>query len=218
MPFLDIKLDRGELARLGINVATAQDVIGAAIGGREAGVLFEGDRRYPIIVRLPNAVRDNLEALQNVPIPLPPSVQGGKGAVLLKQVATFQFSEGANQISRENGKRRVVVTANVRGRDIASLVSEAQAKVASGVAVPTGYWITWGGQFENLAAAQQRLMLVVPACFFLIYMLLYTALPSPRDALLVSSAVRMAPTWPSIIPLGATTSTPASACAMAIDA
>jgi cobalt-zinc-cadmium resistance protein CzcA len=192
LPFLEIKVDRAELARLGISLSTVQDVIGAAIGGREAGIVFEGDRRYPIIVRLPNAVRDSTEALKSIPVPLPPSVQGGKGSVLLKQVATFTFAEGPNQISRENGKRRVVVTANVRGRDIASVVEEAQAKVAAQVQVPAGYWITWGGQFENLAAARQRLMVVVPACFFLIFLLLYTALNSPRDALLVFSAVPLA--------------------------
>jgi cobalt-zinc-cadmium resistance protein CzcA len=192
LPFLEIKVDRGELARLGISLSTVQDVIGAAIGGREAGVVFEGDRRYPIIVRLPSAVRDSIEALKDIPVPLPPSVQGGKGAVLLKQVAAFRFAEGPNQISRENGKRRVVVTANVRGRDIASVVADAQAKVAEQVQVPAGYWITWGGQFENLAAARQRLMMVVPACFFLIFLLLYTALGSPRDALLVFTAVPLA--------------------------
>ena len=102
------------------------------------------------------------------------------------------MSEGPNQISRENGKRRVVVTANVRGRDIASLVAEVQEKVSRKVHLPAGYWITWGGQFENLAAARQRLMIVVPGCFFLIFLLLYTALGSPRDALLVFSAVPLA--------------------------
>ena len=93
------------------------------------------------------------------------------------------MSEGPNQISRENGKRRVVVTANVRGRDIASLVAEVQGKVAQKIQLPAGYWVTWGGQFENLAAARQRLIIVVPGCFFLIYLLLYTALGSPRDEL-----------------------------------
>jgi len=192
LPFLEIRPDRAELARLGISIATVQDVIGAAIGGRQAGVVFEGDRRYPIVVRLPNAVRDSNEALQNIPIPLPAAPDRNNGAVLLKQVASFTFADGPNQISRENGKRRVVVTANVRGRDIASVVEEAQTKTAAEVQLPAGYWVTWGGQFENLAAARDRLMIVVPACFFLIYMLLYTALNSPRDALLVFSAVPLA--------------------------
>ncbi|MGE3711298.1 MAG: efflux RND transporter permease subunit [Hyphomicrobiaceae bacterium] len=192
LPFLEIKADRAELSRLGISLGTVQDVIGAAIGGRGAGIVFEGDRRYPIVVRLPNALREDTEALKNIPIPLSAGGQGGKGAVLLKQVASFTFAEGPNQISRENGKRRVVVTANVRGRDIASVVEDAQEKVGAQVRVPAGYWITWDGQFENLAAARDRLMIVVPACFFLIFLLLYTALNSPRDALLVFSAVPLA--------------------------
>lgn len=146
LPFLAIKVDKAEIARLGLSQFAVQDVIGAAIGGREAGVLFEGDRRFPIIVRLPDPVRENVEALKNLPVPLPPSPQTGRApSILLKQVATFSFAEGPNQISRENGKRRIVVTANVRGRDIASLVAEAQAKVGQQVRVPSGYWITWGG-------------------------------------------------------------------------
>ena len=193
LPFLAIKVDKAEIARLGLSQFAVQDVIGAAVGGREAGVLFEGDRRFPIIVRLPDAVREDIEALKNLPVPLPPSAQTGRApSILLKQVATFSFAEGPNQISRENGKRRIVVTANVRGRDIASLVAEAQAKVGQQVRLPSGYWITWGGQFENLAAARTRLMIVVPGCFFLIFLLLYSALESPRDALLVFSAVPLA--------------------------
>jgi cobalt-zinc-cadmium resistance protein CzcA len=138
-------------------------------------------------------VRENVEALKNLPVPLPASPQTGRSsAVLLKQVAQFESAEGPNQISRENGKRRVVVTANVRGRDIASVVAEAQSKVASQIQLPSGYWLAWGGQFENLEAARQRLIVVVPACFFLIYLLLCTALGSARDALLVFSAVPLA--------------------------
>ena len=193
LPFLDIKIDKAEIARLGLSVSAVQDVIGAAIGGRTAGMMFEGDRRFPIIVRLNDEVRENLELLKNLPVPLPPSAQTGRApAVLLKQVASFETSEGPNQISRENGKRRVVVTANVRGRDIASLVDEVQKKVEQRVQLPAGYWLTWGGQFENLEAARQRLMVVVPGCFFLIFLLLYTALGSPRDAMLVFSAVPLA--------------------------
>ncbi|HEV2042112.1 MAG TPA: CusA/CzcA family heavy metal efflux RND transporter [Casimicrobiaceae bacterium] len=192
-PVLEIKIDKTGIARLGLSVSAVQDVIGAAIGGREAGVVYEGDRRFPIIVRLNDQVRENLEALKNLPVPLPPSTQAGRAPdILLKQVAKFELSEGPNQISRENGKRRVVVTANVRGRDIGSLVAEVQEKVAQKVQLPAGYWLTWGGQFENLEAARQRLMIVVPGCFFLIFLLLYTALGSPRDALLVFSAVPLA--------------------------
>ncbi|MBX9931233.1 MAG: CusA/CzcA family heavy metal efflux RND transporter [Methylobacterium sp.] len=192
LPSLEIKVDKAEIARLGLSHFAVQDVVGAAIGGREAGVVFEGDRRFDIVVRLPESVRSDIEALKNLPVSLPPGKDGRVASVPLKQVASFVFSEGPNQISRENGKRRIVVTANVRGRDIGAVVAEAQGKVASDVKLAAGSWITWGGQFENLAAARQRLMVVVPGCFFLIFLLLYSALGSPRDALLVFSAVPLA--------------------------
>jgi cobalt-zinc-cadmium resistance protein CzcA len=156
-------------------------------------VVFEGDRRFEIVVRLAESIRTNIEALKNLPVPLPPSSgRAGSVTIPLKEVATFNRGEGPNQITRENGKRRVVVTANVRGRDIASLVAEAQTHVAEQVRLPPGYWIAWGGQFENLAAARQRLILIVPACFLLILFLLHTALGSWRDALLVFTAVPLA--------------------------
>ena len=192
LPFLEIKINKAEAARYGLSVGAIQEVIGAAIGGKDAGVVFEGDRRFPIVVRLNDKVREDREALENIPVPLPPGLNGRASSVLLKQVASFSVTEGPNQISRENGKRRVVVTANVRGRDIGSLVAEAQGKVAAQVQLPSGYYVTWGGQFENLASAKQRLMIVVPVCFFLIFLLLYSALGSPRDALLVFSAVPLA--------------------------
>jgi cobalt-zinc-cadmium resistance protein CzcA len=192
LPFLEIKINKTEAARLGLSTSAIQDVIGAAIGGREAGMVFEGDRRFPIVVRLNDKVREDREALENIPVPLPPGANGRASSVLLKQVASFSVTEGPNQISRENGRRRVVVTANVRGRDIGSLVAEAQAKVASEVQLPAGYYVTWGGQFENLASARQRLMVVVPVCFFLIFLLLFSALNSAKDALLVFSAVPLA--------------------------
>ena len=192
LPFLEIKVNKTEIARLGLSLFTVQDVIGAAIGGREAGYVFEGDRRFPIVVRLNDRKRENLEALQNVPVPLPPSATRQGSSVPLKQVASFSVAEGPNQISRENGKRRIVVTANVRDRDIGSLVAEAQGKVGDQIQLPAGYYVSWGGQFENLASARQRLLIVVPGCFFLIFLLLYQALGSARDALLVFSAVPLA--------------------------
>jgi cobalt-zinc-cadmium resistance protein CzcA len=209
LPVFEIGIDRTEAARLGLSTGAIQEVIGAAIGGREAGFVFEGDRRFPIVVRLTDAVREDREALENLPVPLPPGPNGKVASVLLRQVARFSVSEGPNQISRENGQRRVVVTANVRGRDIGSLVAEAQAKVAEQVALPAGSYVTWGGQFENLASARQRLTLVVPVCFVLIFLLLASALGSPRDALLVFSAVPLALTggiaalWLRDMPLSA---------------
>ncbi|GMA80426.1 hypothetical protein GCM10025880_68430 [Methylorubrum aminovorans] len=190
LPFLEIRINKTEAARLGLSTATIQEVIGAAIGGREAGMVFEGDRRFPIVVRLNDQVRENREALENIPVPLPPGPTGRGTSVLLKQVASFSVTEGPNQISRENGKRRVVVTANVRERDIGSLVAD--VRVAKEVQLPPGYYVSWGGQFENLASARQRLLIVVPGCFVLIFLLLYSALGSPRDALLVFSAVPLA--------------------------
>ncbi len=191
LPFLEIHIDKAEAARYGLGTGAIQDVIGVAIGGRSAGVVFEGDRRFPIVVRLTDAVREDREALENIPVPLPPGPNGRAASVPLKQVASFSVREGPNQISRENGRRRVVVTANVRGRDIGSVVAQAQAQVA-GVELPAGSFITWGGQFENLASAKGRLTLVVPACFGLIFLLLCGALGRARDAALVFSAVPLA--------------------------
>ncbi len=192
LPLLDIDIDKEAVSRLGLSLATAQDVVGAAIGGQQAGVVFEGDRRFPIVVRLGDSDRSEIESLQNIPLPLPASGTGPAPSILLKQVAKISVSEGQNQVSRENGKRRVVVTANVRGRDIASVVDEAQRKVEAKVKLPTGSWLAWGGQFENLAAARARLALVVPACFAMIFVLLYSALGSALDAVLVFTAVPLA--------------------------
>jgi cobalt-zinc-cadmium resistance protein CzcA len=192
LPFLEIKLKQEEIARLGLSIQAVQDVLGAAIGGRSAGVILEGDRRFPIVVRLSDDVRADVEKLKHLPVSLPADRNGRTSSVLLEQVANFAFTEGPNQVSRENGKRRVVVSANIRGRDIASVVEEARQKVATQVKLPAGYYLTWGGQFENLAAAQQRMMIVVPACFFVIFLLLYSALGTARDAGLVFTAVPLA--------------------------
>lgn len=193
LPFLEIRINKAEIARRGLSLSAVQDVVGSAIGGRVVGLVFEGDRRFQIIVRLPDDVRSDIEALKDLPIPLPGASQGiAAPSIPLQQVASFEFAEGPNQISRENGKRRVVVTANVRGRDIGSLVDEAQAQIARRVESPAGYYLRWGGQFENLAAARQRLMVVVPICFGLILLLLYNALGSARDAILVFSVVPLA--------------------------
>jgi cobalt-zinc-cadmium resistance protein CzcA len=193
LPVLEIATDRAEISRRGLSLSTVQEVIGTAIGGREAGPIFEGDRHFEIVVRLTDQLRSDIEALKNLPVPLPPNAAGQVGSSIpLGQVARFLMMEGPNQISRENGKRRVVVTANVRGRDIASVVEDAQARIKERVSLPPGYWVTWGGQFENLIAARQRLMIVVPGCFALIFLLLVGALGSGRDALLVFSAVPLA--------------------------
>jgi len=192
LPMLDVDLNKDAIARYGLNVEDILDLVAVAIGGQEAGLIFEGDRRFPIVVRLPEHMRQDISALENLPVPVPHE-DGESGAFIpLKEVASFRLSEGSNQISRENGKRRVVVQANVRGRDIGSFVTDAQAALDTQVKLPAGLWLDWGGQFENLMAARDRLMIVVPACFFLIFMMLFTALGSAKQALLVFSGVPLA--------------------------
>lgn len=193
LPFLEIKIDKAEIARRGLSLLAVQNVIEAAIGGRVAGLVFEGDRRFQIIVRLNDTLRNDISALENLPVQLPRlSENTAAASIPLRAVATFEQTEGANQVSRENGKRRVVATADVRGRDIGSLVAEAQRAVDERVKLAPGTWLSWGGQFENFSVARERLMFVVPGCFLLIFLLLFTALGSARDALLVFSAVPLA--------------------------
>jgi len=197
LPMLDVKLNKAAIARYGLNVGDVLDVVSAAIGGRESGVVFQGDRRFHIVVRLPDRLREDIAALESLSIQVPKeNTEEGSGSrpafIPLKAVASFEVGEGPNQISRENGKRRVVVQANVRGRDIGSFVAEAQKKIDAQVTVPPGSWLSWGGQFENLLAARSRLLIVVPACFFVIFLMLFTALGSVREALLVFSGVPLA--------------------------
>lgn len=193
LPFLEIKIDKGEIARRGLNLASVQDLVQTAIGGMDAGLVFEGDRRFRIVVRLADALRNDIPTLEELPVPLPrANPDAPTASIPLRTIATFEQTTGYNQISRENGKRRVVATAEVRGRDIGSLVAEAQAKVADQVKLSPGSYLTWGGQFENFAVARQRLVFVVPGVFVLIYLLLLGAFGSARDALLVFSAVPLA--------------------------
>jgi cobalt-zinc-cadmium resistance protein CzcA len=192
LPFLEVTVNRAEVARRGLSIADVQAVLATAVGGREAGMVYEGDRRFSIVVRLQESLRNNFEALRNLPVPLPPVAGRPAASVPLQQLASLTVTEGPNQISREQGRRRVVIQANARGRDIGSIVADAQAKVEAQVRLPPGYTITWGGQFENLAKARDRLTLVVPACFLLIIVLLFAALGSVRDALLVFTGVPLA--------------------------
>jgi cobalt-zinc-cadmium resistance protein CzcA len=187
---LDIAFNRDALARFGLRLGDVQQTVATAIGGSEAGELFEGDRRFRILVRLPEEIRSDPDRLRALPLAV--SNGSAQGFVTLGDVATLELRDGLNQISREDGKRRVVVQANVRGRDIASFVQEAQSRIGSETRIPAGYWLGWGGQFENLQAAKQRLLIVVPACFALILLLLFMALGTVRQALLVFSAVPLA--------------------------
>ncbi len=187
LPMLDIRPRRDAMARLGITARAMQDTLAAAVGGRDAGMIFEGDRRFAVTIRLGDAQRADFETLGQVPVPIP-----GGAFVPLASVADIQVTDGPNQISRENGKRRVVVQANVRGRDVAGVVGDARVAIAEQVRLPAGVYLEWGGAFENLASARDRLALVVPACFALILLLLYGALRSVRDAAIVFTGVPLA--------------------------
>ena len=188
LPVLTIQINRAAIARLGLPMADVQEVVEVAIGGRTAGQIFEGDRRFEIIVRLPEHLRTDMDGLKRLPVPLP----DGRGFIPLGDVATFEVAPGPNQISREDGKRRVVVTANVRGRDIGSFVAEAEQRIAAEVEIPTGYWTTWGGQFEQLLSARRTLMVVVPLALVLIFTLLFVTFGNVRDALLVFTGIPLA--------------------------
>ncbi len=186
LPVLSVLPRREALARYGLSLSTLQSVVSTALGGREVGSVFEGDARYDIVLRLPEARRGDLRELERLPIPLP-----GGGQVPLIEVASLDMAPGPNQISREDGKRRIVVTANVRGRDLGSFVADAQAAIAQ-VRVPPGYWLDYGGTFEQLQSASQRLAIVVPATLALILGLLILAFGSVRDALVIFSGVPLA--------------------------
>ncbi len=190
LPVLQIVPDRAALARLGLSVADVQEVISASVGGVVAGQVFEGDRRFDVVVRLPEAVRENTDIIGRLQIPVPAGA--GRAFVPLEEVATIKVEKGPNQISREDGKRRVVVTANVRGRDLGSFISEVQTKVGADVELPAGYWVTYGGTFEQLISAAKRLQLVVPAVLLLIFGLLFALFRSVRDSAIVFSGVPLA--------------------------
>jgi cobalt-zinc-cadmium resistance protein CzcA len=202
LPVLTVVVDREAAARHGLSVADVHEVVAIAVGGREAGLVFEGDRRFDLVVRLPDEMRRDPGTLEMLPIPIAAEARtehAGDGGsttgppyVPLGLVAKLEVAEGANQVSRENGKRRIVVQANVRGRDIGSFVDEARAAIAREVKLPAGTWIAWGGQFENLVAARERLSIVVPGCFLLIFGLLYATFGSVKHALIVFSGVPLA--------------------------
>ena len=209
LPMLNIQIDRDKIARLGVNVNDVQGVISHAIGGQAVSTLFQGDRRFDIVVRLPDHLRNDVDTIKRLPIRLPKDGNSPDkaGYLRLSDVAAVTMGTSPNQISREEGKRRVVVTANVRGRDIGSFVSEAQSSMRKEVSLPTGYWMTWGGTFEQLQSASNRLKIVVPGALVLVFMLLFAMFGNMRDGLLVFTGVPFALTggivalWLRDIPL-----------------
>ena len=206
LPMLTVQIDREKASRYGLNMSDVQDTISTALGGREAGTVFEGDKRFDIQVRLPEEVRNDMDAIGRLPIALPRGSDGKLGFVPLSALATLEIAPGPNQVSRENGKRRIVVSANVRGRDIGSFVAQAHEQLQQ-VAIPTGYWTSWGGTFENLQSARQRLMIVVPVALALVFTLLFVMFGNLRDGLIVFTGIPFALTggiaalWLRDIPL-----------------
>lgn len=208
LPTLDIDIDQEKISRLGIDALDVHEEIAAAVGGKEAGFIFQGDRRFDLVVRLADSVRENIDSLKALPIPIMGgghertdsmeedalkteylTTETAPSYIPLGSIAELRVEDGPNQISRENGKRRIVVQGNIRGRDLGSFVAEAQEKVEKEIELPAGSWLVWGGQFENLVAAKKRLSVVVPICFLLILLLLFSALGSVREALVVFTGV-----------------------------
>jgi len=209
LPVLTINIDRDKAARYGLNVGDVQDTIAVAVGGRQAGTLYEGDRRFDMVVRLSDAMRKDIDGLSALLIPVP-AVNGSAnqiGFIALQEVASLDLVLGPNQVSRENGKRLVIVSANVRGRDIGSFVSEAGEVIERDVQVPAGYWTSWGGQFEQLQSAAKRLQIVVPVALLLVFGLLFMMFNNLKDGLLVFTGIPFALTggvmalWLRDIPL-----------------
>jgi cobalt-zinc-cadmium resistance protein CzcA len=192
LPMLVVDPDRAALARYGLTVAEVQDLVATAIAGTAAGTLFEGDRRFPIVIRLSDEERESLEAIARLPLRLPGSEAGVFSSIPLREVAALRLVEGPNQINREEGKRRIVVTTNVTGRDLASFVDELRSRLEQEVRLPTGYWLSYGGTFEQLTSATQRLAIVVPLTLALIFLLLFMTFGSVRDALVIFSGVPLA--------------------------
>ena len=210
LPVLTINIDRDKAARFGLNVGDVQDTIAVAVGGRQAGTLYEGDRRFDMVVRLSDQLRTDIDGLSRLLIPIPATAgtaNGQIGFIALSEVASLDLVLGPNQVSRENGKRLVIVSANVRGRDIGSFVEEATALIGEKVKVPAGYWTTWGGQFEQLQEASQRLQVVVPVALLLVFGLLFMMFNNLKDGLLVFTGIPFALTggimalWLRDIPL-----------------
>ena len=211
LPLLTVRPDREALARHGITIARFQEVVATALAGAVAGQVFEGDRRFDLIVRLSEELRGDLHALGQLPVPLPVAHDQneahtgavafasladprtpGAAVVPLREVATLEIAPGPNQINRENGKRRIVVTSNVRGRDLGSFVAEVQRRVTAEVALPTAAWIEYGGTFEQLISAARRMQIVVPVALLLILGLLFMNFDNARDAFVVFSGVPLA--------------------------
>lgn len=191
-PTFDIAFNRAAIAQYGLSIKEVADTVATALAGRSAGQVFEGDRRFDIVIRLPGNERNNLDALGALPVMLPAVEGKARASVPLRQLVEFRFTQGLNEVSRDNGKRRVYIEANVVGRDLGSYVDDAQVAIANEVKLPSGAWIEWGGQFQNLQAATKRLAVIVPACFILIAAALYMAIGNALLTAAVMTAIPLA--------------------------
>ncbi|KUO63498.1 cation transporter [bacterium BRH_c32] len=187
LPQLQIKIDRSKIARYGINVADVNQIIETAIGGKSTGEVFDGEKRFELTVRFKEDARNNVDVIKNILVPA-----SNGSSIPLSQLADVYIEEGPSQISRERSQRRIVVEANVRERDIGSFVEEAQSKLDKTVKLPTGYYLEWGGTFENLQSARTRLAVVVPLSLFLIFVLLFISFGSVKNALLIYTGIPFA--------------------------
>jgi len=187
LPQLQIKPHRAAIARYGINVGDVNELVESIVAGKEAGLVYEGEQRFNVVVRLHDDTSRDIETIKNLLVPAPNGAQ-----VPLSQLADIQLVEGPAQISREDTRRRIGVELNVRGRDIGSFVEEAQARIEQQVKLPPGYYVTWGGTFENLQRASARLLIVVPLALFLIFVLLFTTFGSVKQALLIYTGIPFA--------------------------
>ena len=187
LPQLQIKPRRAAIARYGINVEDVNDLVESMIAGKQVGLVYEGEQRFNLVVRFADKASQDVETIKNLLVPAANGVR-----VPLSQLADIETTEGPAQISREDTRRRIAVELNVRGRDIGSFVKEAQARIERQVQLPAGYYVTWGGQFENLQRASARLLIVVPLALFLIFLLLFTTFNSVRQALLIYTGIPFA--------------------------
>ncbi len=205
LPVLTVNIDREKIARLGVNMEDIQTAVSIAMNGAHASAVYDGDRRFDIVVRLDAAQRLDTQMLERLPIKL--NVNNSNTYMRLSELATLDVAQGANQFSRANGKRNVVVTANVRNRDIGSFVAEAQAGIAANVSIPAGNWLEWGGTFKQLKSAADRLKIVIPLALLIVFMLLYAVFGNFKDGLIVFSGIPFALTggvtalWLTGIPL-----------------
>jgi cobalt-zinc-cadmium resistance protein CzcA len=216
LPVLTVNIDREKIARIGVNMQDVQEAVNIAMNGRHAGAVYDGDRRFDIVVRLNEAQRNDITMLERLPIKL--NINNQVTFLRLEELASLDIAQGANQFSRANSKRNVVVTANVRDRDIGSFVAQAQATIADSVKIPAGNWLEWGGTFKQLQSAANRLKIVIPLALIIVFMLLYAAMNNGtvgkneksgnfKDGLIVFSGIPFALTggvtalWLTGIPL-----------------